>query len=443
MKNSDIPFHRVVIVGGGFGGLYAAKSLGKSPVQVTLIDRRNFHLFQPLLYQVATGVLSPGEIAAPLRGILRHQKNTLTLQAEVVNIDPERKKVFFEDQSVDYDTLIIATGSSHHYFGHPEWEKFTPGLKTLEDAFRMRRKILEAFEKAECEQDPKRRQSWLNFAIVGAGPTGVELAGALAELAYSTLREDFRRVPLGDVQIYLIEGADRVLPGYPSELSEKARHQLEKLGVKVWTHSLLREIREDAIKVEKGKELKEIATHTVLWAAGVQASPLGKVLAERLSLPLDPQGRLQVEPDLSLAGAPDIFVIGDLANFSYQNGKPLPGVAPVAIQQGHYIAQSIQRRLKGKKVQAFHYFNKGSVAVIGRNAGVADLGPLQFGGFTAWLLWAAVHLAYLVEFNNKVLVLFRWAWNYLTYKRGARLIVGTSENSGAMSRAKTLAKKSS
>jgi len=414
----------VVIVGGGFGGLYAVKALKDAPVKVTLIDRRNFHLFQPLLYQVATGGLSPGQIAAPLRGVLSRHKNTTVLHAEVVDLDPGRQKVILRDGEVDYDILVIATGVSHHYFGNEGWTETAPGLKTVEDALEIRRRVLLAFEAAEREPDPEKRRAWLRFIVVGAGPTGVELAGALAELARNTLKDDFRNIDPAETEVLLLEGLERVLPPYPPDLSAKARESLEKLGVTVWIGAMVTDIQPETVTIRRNDREEQVQARTVLWAAGMKASALGQILAERAGAPLDKAGRVMVEPDLSTPGHPNIFVIGDLAHFAHQGDKPLPGVAPVAIQQGQYVADLIKRQLKGEKPEKFHYFNKGNLAVIGRNAGVADFGRVRFGGFIAWLTWVFVHLWYLVGFDNKLLVMFQWAWNYFTRNRGARLITG-------------------
>lgn len=415
---------KVLILGGGFGGLYAAQALRSAPVEVTLVDRRNFHLFQPLLYQVATGGLSPGDIASPLRAILKRSRNTQVLSAEIEDVDPKAQKVYLSDGELDYDYLIVATGASHHYFGHPEWEPLAPPLKTVEDALEIRRRIFLAFETAERERDPRRRRAWLNFVVVGGGPTGVELAGALAELAFGTLKGEFKHIDTCDVKIYLLEGTDRVLPPYPPKLSAKAAAKLRKLGVEVRTESFLTHIEAGSVTVKRGERSEKIPTHTVLWAAGVAASPLGKKIAARSGVKPDRAGRLPVEPDLSLPGYPNLFVIGDLALFTHQGGSPLPGVAPVAMQQGRYVAKVLEDRIRLKDSPPFHYFNKGNLAVIGRNAAVADIGFLKINGFFAWLIWAFVHIRYLIEFDNKVLVLMQWAWNYFTRNRGARLITG-------------------
>ncbi len=416
--------HHVVIIGGGFGGLYAAKKLGNARARVTLIDKRNFHLFQPLLYQVATGVLSPGDIASPLRGVLHLYKNISVLNGEVIDINTYGRKTILSDGEVSYDTLIVATGVSHHYFGHDEWAQMAPGLKTVEDALEMRRRVLLAFEAAERETDPARRQALMTFIIVGGGPTGVELSGALGELARGTLKNNFRNINPAEAEILLIEGVDRVLPTYPADLSAKAEVKLKDLGVNVRTNTMVTDIHDNTVTVGSGDRIEQIHARTILWTAGVKASLIGEVLARSTGAKLDRDGKVLVEPDLTIPGHQNIFVIGDLANFSHQDGKPLPGTAPVAIQQGEYAARVIRERLEGKTTSPFRYHNKGNLAVIGRNAAVADLGFLSFYGFFAWLIWIFIHIRYLIEFDNKVIVLFQWAWNYITRNRGARLITG-------------------
>jgi NADH:ubiquinone reductase (H+-translocating) len=426
LRNEATQPHRVVVIGGGFGGLYAAKSLGRAPVEVTLLDKRNFHLFQPLLYQVATGTLSPADISSPLRGILSRNRNTQVLMEEVVDIDPNRQVVVLKDEEVEYDSLVVATGVSHHYFGNEQWSTTAPGLKTVEDAVEMRRRIFMAFEAAEKATDPAVRQAWLTFVVVGGGPTGVELAGAIAELARNTLKDDFRSIDTTEAKVLLLEGLDRVLPPYAPELSESAEASLTKLGVTVCTKALVTDIGDDAVTVKQGDTVTQIPTQTVLWAAGVKASGMGKILAERTGVECDRVGRVMVEPDLSLAGYGNIFVIGDLANFSHQGDKPLPGVAPVAMQEGKYVAKLIQARLKGETLPQFHFNEVGSLAVIGQNEAVVDLGFIKLTGFVAWLIWIFAHIYFLIEFDNKVVVLAQWAWNYFTRNRGARIITGTS-----------------
>jgi NADH:ubiquinone reductase (H+-translocating) len=424
---------RVVIVGGGFGGLYAARSLKHVNVDVTLIDRRNFHLFQPLLYQVATGALSPGEIASPLRYVLNRQKNTRVLLGEVVDVDIDAHEVILNDYSrIPYDTVIFATGSMHSYFGHPEWTALAPGLKTVEDATEIRTRLLLAFERAESAaaengaMDAATRRADLTFVIVGGGPTGVELAGAIAEISRDTLKKDFRSINPADANIFLIEGADRLLPPYPAKLSHAAERALTKLGVQTRTGALVTGIDDQGVTVKSNGALTKIAARTVLWAAGVQASPIGKVLADRLGLSLDQAGRVPVEPDLSITGHPEILVIGDLAAL-LQDGKQVPGVAPTAIQQGHYAASLIAHRLRNEKMKPFRYFDKGSLATIGRNQAVAAIGPFQFSGILAWLAWLFIHLLYIVEFENRLLIVVQWAYDYFTHNRGARLITGDQQ----------------
>ncbi len=414
--------HQVVIIGGGFGGLYAAQTLKNAPVEVTLIDKRNFHLFQPLLYQVATGKVSPADISSPLRAILSRQKNTKVLMGEVTDIDPKKQIIQLQDEELSYDTLIVATGVSHHYFGNEHWAEKAPGLKTVEDALEIRRRIFLAFEAAEKETDPEKRRAWLTFVIVGGGPTGVELAGSLAELAYSTLKQDFRHIDTSETKILLLEGMDRVLPPYPPELSAKAQDSLEHLGVTVQTKALVTNIEDNVVTIRNGDRTEEIPAQTILWAAGMKASGMGKVLADRTDVQLDRAGRVMVEPDLSISGYPNIFVIGDLANYSHQDGKPLPGVAPVAMQEGQYVARLIKKRLKDQTLPTFRYLNYGSLAVIGRNAAVVDLGFVKFSGILAWFAWVFIHILFLIEFDNKLIVMIQWAWDYFTRKRGARLI---------------------
>jgi NADH dehydrogenase len=416
--------HRVVIVGGGFGGLYAAKALGNKPVEVTLIDKRNFHLFQPLLYQVATGNLSPADISSPLRLVLRHNKNTRVLLDEVIDIDPDRQKLMLKHKKIDYDTLVIATGVSHHYFGNEHWQNIAPGLKTIEDAIAIRHHIFMAFEAAEKESNPQQRQACLTFVIVGGGPTGVELAGAIAEIAHSSLKHDFRNIDTSNTRILLIEGLDRILPPYPPELSAKAERALANLGVTVLTKTMVTDVINGMVTIRQGEKLSQIPTRNILWAAGVKASPMGTKIAQRTGVELDRVGRVIVEPDLSIANYPNIFVIGDLANYSHQGDKPLPGVAPVAMEQGRYVAKLIEKRLQDDTLEPFSYQEQGSLAVIGQNAAVVNLFGLKLSGIVAWLIWVFAHIYYLIEFDNKLLVMIQWGWNYFTRGRGARLITG-------------------
>ncbi|MEH2195393.1 MAG: NAD(P)/FAD-dependent oxidoreductase [Nostoc sp.] len=416
--------HHVVIVGGGFGGLYAAKALNAANLNVTLIDKRNFHLFQPLLYQVATGALSPSDISAPLRSVFSKRKNTKVLLGEVNEIDPKAQQVILGDEIVPYDTLIIATGANHSYFGKDNWKEVAPGLKTVEDALEMRRRIFGAFEAAEKETDPEIRRALLTFVIVGGGPTGVELAGAIAELAYKTLKEDFRSIDTSETKILLLQGGPRILPHMAPELSKSAAVSLQQLGVELHTHTRVINLEDDIVTFKQGDQLTKIASKTILWAAGVQGSPMGKVLAESTGVECDFSGRVIVEPDLSIEGYNNIFVIGDLANFSHQDSKVLPGVAPVAKQEGEYVGKLIRRRLKGQTLPQFHYNDVGSLAMIGQNLAVVDLGLIKLTGFLAWVFWLVVHIYFLIEFDTKFLVVFQWAWNYITRNRRSRLITG-------------------
>jgi NADH dehydrogenase len=422
--------HRVLIIGGGFAGLYAARTLGKAPeVALTLVDRRNFHLFQPLLYQVATGALSPGEIAQPLRSILRRNHNTAVLLGEAVRLDPEHRQVIlFDGGPIGYDTLIVATGAHHSYFGHDEWMPYAPGLKTIEDAQEIRRRILVSFEAAEREHVHDRRLEWMTFLVVGGGPTGVELAGALGEIANDTLRNDFHSIFPPDAHIVLLEALDRILPTYPPSLSKAAVRQLERLGVRVRTGTKVVGIDEHSVTVETGGTTERIPAKTILWAAGVQAASFGRAVADAVGAETDRNGRLTVEPDLTLAGHPEIFILGDLAIAKRPDGRPVPGVAPAAIQEGTYAARTVIRRLRGEGTPPFRYRDKGDVAVIGRLAGVANipwLGPFgRLRGFVAWVMWLTIHIFYLIGFANRIVVTIRWAWSFFTRGRSTRLITG-------------------
>ena len=421
--------HRVVIVGGGFGGLYAAQQLGQVDVDVTLIDKRNFHLFQPLLYQVATGGLSPGDIASPLRGVLSRQKNTKVLMGEVVDVNPHVQTVSLKnDGTLTYDTLIVATGMSHFYFGRDDWAEVAPGLKTVEDALEMRRRIFNAFEAAEKTDDPDLRRALLTFVIVGAGPTGVELAGALAELAYHTLKPDFRKIDTAETRVILIEGMDRVLPPFPPELSARAQRDLENMGVEIRLGSLVTDIQGKQVTLKQGDELTTLQAATVLWAAGVRDPGMGGILAEKTGAARDRSGRVIVNEDLSIPDHPSIFVIGDLAHYAHQGERPLPGIAPVAMQQGQYVAKLVQKRLIHETLPKFEYKDSGNLAVIGRNSAVVNLPWTKLTGFPAWVVWLFVHIFFLIEFDNKIIVMTQWASNYLTRKQGARLI--TEKNLG-------------
>ena len=419
---------KVVILGGGFGGLAAAQKLQRAPVEVTLIDRRNFHLFQPLLYQVATGSLSPGEIAAPLRSVLSRQKNARVLLGEAADVDPETKRVILRDgDTYAYDTLIVATGSQTSYYGNDSWRQWAPSLKSVEEATAIRHKILYAFERAERAATEEEARAWLTFVIVGAGATGLELAGALAEIARETLRHDFRKIRPQEARILLLEGAPRVLGGYPEDLSAKAEKLLTRLGVEVIKGVLVTQIGAGGVTFKRGESTESLATRTVLWAGGVTSTPFAERLAKRTKAETDRSGRIKVERDLTIPNYPDIFIIGDLAHAEEENGKPLPGVAQVAMQGGAYAAKTIRARLKGKpQVRPFHYFNKGDIAVIGRAAAVANIFGVHISGWPAWLIWLFIHLMYIVEFQSRVLVFIQWGFEYLTFSRGARLITGTA-----------------
>ena len=411
--------HRIVVVGGGFGGLWATRALADAPVSVTLIDRENHHLFQPLLYQVATAGLSSPDIAAPLRHILRRQKNVEVRLASVTRVEPAARRVWLDDgNAVDYDTLLLASGATHTYFGHDDWAPFAPGLKTLDDALLLRRRLLLAFERAEVETDPARREAWLSFAIVGGGPTGVELAGTLAEIARHTLKREFRHIDPASAKVRLLEAGPRILSSFPESLSDKARKQLERLGVEVVTGTPV-----DSIDAE-GYRLggKFVPARTVVWAAGVAASPI----AQSLGVTLDRSGRVPVLTDLTVPGHPEIFVAGDLATIT-QDGKLVPGIAPAAKQMGRHVAQTIRARLAGKNSAPFRYRDYGNLATIGRMAAVVDLHGLRLSGLLAWWFWLAAHVFFLIGFRNRVVVLLDWAVAYWTYQRNARIVLGREQ----------------
>ena len=412
---------QVLIVGGGFAGLAAAQTLSRTPVDITLVDRRNFHLFQPLLYQVATGGLSPADIASPLRGVLSGQINVRVNQGEATDIDPTLQTVTVDGKPFHYDYLLVATGAKHHYFGNDHWEQSAPGLKTVEDALEIRRRVLSAFEQAELEQDPERREALITFVVVGGGPTGVELAGALGELAHHTLRNDFRTLDTSAAKILLVEGADRLLQNYTPKSSQHAAESLERLGVTVLTETQVQDVKPGRVKIVLRDGEQMIRAETILWGAGVRASTFGRRLASATDAKSDRLGRIEVERDLSVPGYPNVFVLGDLAHFE-QDGQPVPGVAPAAMQQGKYVANLIRRRLKGKLTRPFRYKDHGSMAVIGRAAAVAELGSLKLRGYVAWLIWLFIHLINLVEFRSRILVLIQWGWSYFTRNRSARLI---------------------
>lgn len=407
----------VVIVGGGFGGLWAARALRRVGVSVTLIDRRNHHVFQPLLYQVATAALSPADVSGPIRSILRKQSATEVRMAEVTGFDLPRREVLLADgHRVAYDYLVVATGATHAYFGHPEWEPLAPGLKTIEDATEIRRRFLLAFEAAEQEEDPEEQRALLTFVVVGAGPTGVEMAGAFAEISRHSIVRDFRRIDPRTARIILLEGGPRVLAAYDEELSAYAQRALERIGVEVHTSSIVTRIEPEAVYVGEEK----IRTRNVVWAAGVTASPLGKALG----VETDRVGRVMVQPDLSVPGHPEVFVVGDLMNLAAPDGKPYPGVAQVAMQGGEHAARMIGRTLKGQPREPFRYRDKGSMATIGRRAAVLEGMGMKMKGWFAWMAWLLIHILFLIGFRNRLIVMMQWAWNYLTWQRGARLITG-------------------
>lgn len=420
--------HRVVIVGGGFAGLRAARRLRRSPVQVTLLDRRNHHLFQPLLYQVATGALSPANIASPLRNILRRQQNVLVLLGEVVDIDVDAHLVRLGDgNQIDYDSLIVAAGSSHSYFGHEEWSRIAPGLKSIEDATLIRRRILNAFEEAEKADDPDVIHRLLNFVVVGGGPTGVELAGAIAGIARDTLRTEFRKIHPPDARVFLVEAGERILPTYPLQLSSNAERSLQQIGVTVRKKTMVVQVDCDAV-ILKGEANERLPTHAVFWAAGVQASPLARKLAEATGATIDRMGRIQVEADFTVPGHRDIFVVGDMAHYAHLDGQPLPALAPVAMQEAEYVAKVIESRLFNRPPpRQFRYVDYGTMATIGRGHAVVDMKGWRFTGTFAWFVWLFVHLLQIVQFENRLLILTQWAWHYFTLNRGARLITGEDE----------------
>jgi len=418
--------HRVVILGGGFGGLRAAKALASAPVDVTLIDQRNFHLFQPLLYQVATGGLSPANIAAPLRSLVRRQRNCRVILGKAIDFDLNAKEVVLEDERVPFDTLIVAAGVKHSYFGNHQWERFAPGLKTVEDATEIRRRVLSAFERAERVSSDAERARLLRFIVVGAGPTGVELAGTLIEIARHTLKKDFRRINPAEAHVLLVEAGPRLLPAFDADLSEDGAEALRRLGVDVRLKTMVVDITEAGVTVKTGDVEETLPAATVLWAAGVQGAVVGEALAKASGVERDRAGRLIVQSNFTLPGHPDVFVIGDLSVYIDASGKMLPGVAPAAMQAGQFVASVIAARLSLAPIPNFQFKDPGSMATIGRGAAVVKLGNWKFSGFFAWLTWLFVHLLFLVQFQNRLLVLMQWAWNYVTFNRSARLITDTN-----------------
>lgn len=419
--------HRVVIVGGGFGGLYTARHLKRASAEIILVDRRNFHLFQPLLYQTATGQLSPGDIASPLRYVLRKQRNARVIMDEVVGVEAGARRLVLRHGELPYDTLVLAAGVVNHYFGRSGWPARAPGLKSLEDAIAIRGHVLRAFERAETEPDAARRAAWLTFVVVGGGPTGVELAGALGELAHQTLPGEFRAIDPRESRVILVEAGERILPSFPPPLSRRARRSLARLGVEALSDARVESIDPDGVDLAVEGRVERIPARTVLWAGGVRASPLALPLAGDTGCRLDRMGRVVVEPDLTVPGHPEIFVIGDMAHVEFK-GAPLPCIAPAAIQQSKHVARTIEKRLEGDPPPGpFRYLDKGSLATIGRSAAVAEFRGLRFWGFPAWLVWLVIHLVYLIEFENRILVLIQWANSYLTRRRGSRLITEDDE----------------
>ncbi len=429
--------HRIVIIGGGFAGLSAANELGRQRLPVTVVDRMNHHLFQPLLYQVATGFLAPGDIASPIRSALAKYQNVSVKMDHIESIDSKRRIVIGKHGEIPYDTLIIATGVTHSYFGHSDWAPYAPGLKTIEDATIIRAKLIDALEKAECAEDANQRRALLTFAVIGGGPTGVELAGALAELVRATSAGEYRNFGAKDIQIILIEGADRILPSFKPASSQYASQSLARLGVSVMIKTFVTQVGENFIEYKQADKTQRLNLRTVLWAAGVQGSPIGAILEQQFGASLDKVGRVIVDDQLAIPGTSNVFVIGDLAHYTDDNGMQLPGVAPVAIQQGRFVAKVIKQRLAGAADPLatgplkFRYIDRGSMAVIGRGRAVAESGKLRFVGFPAWAVWGIVHIYFLIEFENKIVVFFRWLWNYLTNQRGSRLIVKYDSSNNA------------
>lgn len=427
-QGSTMSGPKVVIVGGGFGGLNAAYGLRRSAAEVSMIDRRNFHLFQPLLYQVATGGLSPANIAAPLRGLLRHASNTSVVLGEVVGLDFQDQTVTTHHETLDFDYLVIAAGAKTSYFGNDDWEQIAPGLKSVEDATEIRARVLDSFERAELESDPVCRKRLMTFVVVGAGPTGVELAGAISELAHQTLRRDFRRIDPRDARIILVDASPRVLSAFSEKSSERALKALKRLNVEVMNDTRVAELKADRVVIDRGEEPEAIETENVLWAAGVEAAPLSQKVAQAASISLQRGGRIPVQQDLSIAGHRNVFAIGDIAYFEDAEKQPLPGVAPVAIQQGKYVARVIARGVQPGDRPAFQYHDPGSLATIGRRAAVAEIWGYQFGGYFAWLLWALIHILQISLLENRIMVFLQWVWNYITFNRSARLITSYDDS---------------
>ncbi len=428
----DTARHRVLIIGGGFGGLYTAKALKHAPVQLNLLDRRNFHLFQPLLYQLATGSLSAGDIASPLRSVLAKRKNVRVTLGEARDFDLERRKVITREGELGYDTLIVAAGSETNYFGHEDWRDRAVGLKSVEEALEIRRRIFNAFEQAEKTNDAQERLTWLTFVVVGAGPTGVELAGALAEIANDTLKHQFSSIDPAQSRIFLVDAVDRPLTSYSPSLSEDVERDLFRLGVRFRSDVMVTGLEGETVQLKpKSGPIETLHAHTVIWAAGVKGNPLGLALANRAGIRATKRGQVPVKPDCSIEGHPEVFVIGDLAAMSDEHGKPLPGVAQVAMQQGSYVARLIEARLRGETAsKPFHYWDKGNLATIGRNRAVAEIGKLKFHGFFAWLLWLFVHLMYLVQYTSRIVIFVQWGIQYLTFNRSSRLILQTDDFAG-------------
>ncbi len=422
MKNENNR-HKVVILGSGFAGLYAARNLKNTDVDITIVDRNNHHLFQPLLYQVATGALSPGDIASPVRGILHKYKNIRIMKASATGLDVKHKKLLLENNSVPYDTLIVATGMKNHYFNHDDWESKAPGLKSLSDAVEMRRRLLDAFEAAEIEEDTEKQQTYQTMAVIGAGPTGVEMVGAIAELAHHTLRKDFRTIDPKKTRIVLIEGGERLLPSFHEKLSIKAKRDLQAMGVEVMTQCMVKEMRDDSLLLQTPDGEKVLSVATVIWAAGIKAAGFSEIIKNSTGAEQDRFNRIKVDGNLSIPGFPELLIVGDMACVLRQDGSTVPMVAPAANQEGRYAAKLIRRRLRGKSLKDFDYFDKGSLAVIGRNKAVVEVAGNRFGGIIAWFIWVFIHITFLIGFDNKILVLLQWSWTYFTKNRGARLII--------------------